>query len=494
MKFTLCACWVVGLGGMLNFVGVASGQGFPSGDIRGGENRGGGEFRFGGDFRGGGGEFRIGGDSRGGGGDSRGGGGYRGGFSGGGFPGGGPPGGGPPGGGDFRGRGGFDPREMLSRMDANANGVIEPSEMTGRGEFVRRMAERAGLNPDQPISIDKLASSMDQMRREGDSRSRDERSRDERSRDERNRDEQRRDSSSTSASSAKPASPTSPQGFGVAASVSSSVPGFDTPLIAGVSAVPIEKRFDARVIEYVKDRMLADRDVNRNGMLERNEWTGRWSTPPEEMDLNRDGILSMEELCTQVAKRFASDGSRGEGSRGDGESRGGFPGGGFGPPGGGFGPPGSSFGSGGDSSGGLRRYAESLLRQYDENRNGRLERDEWQRMRSEHHAADTNGDGVITVEELTAHLQKTTGGSNSQASRTGDKSSLAKRSYRVSSPVERLPSGMPDWFTRNDLDADGQISMSEYATSWTDQIAAEFTKLDINGDGMITPSEVAPKR
>ena len=251
--------------------------------------------------------------------------------------------------------------------------------------------------------------------------------------------------------------------------------------------------------------MLDDRDVNNNGMLERNEWTGSWrSSRPEEMDLNRDGILTLEEMCTQVAKRFASEGSRRDGeSRGDsrGESRGegrsfgggfGPPGGGFGPPGGGFGPQGGNFGSGGDSSNNMRRYAESLLRQYDENRSGRLERDEWQRMRSEHHAADTSGDGVITTEELTAHLQKSTAGSNSVASRSGDKSQQARKSYRTSTPIERLPKGMPPWFLRNDLDSDGQISMAEYATSWNDQIAAEFLKIDANGDGIITPEEAQP--
>lgn len=431
-----------------------------------------------------------------------------GGFPGGGFPGGGFPGG--PGGGDFRsrggsgdfrggggdfrgGRGGFDPRAMLTQFDANGNGQIEPSEMQGRGEFVRRMAERTGLDPNQPVSIDRLSASFDQMR-QGEDRNRDERNRDERNRDERDRDDRSRSSNTTS--SALP-SPIGPQGFGAASSAAASVPGFDTPLIAGVSAVPLEKRFDARVIEYVKERMLEDRDVNKNGMLERNEWTGSWrSSQPAEMDLNRDGILTLEEMCTQVAKRFASEGSRREGeSRGEGRGSfgsGGFgpPGGGFGPPGGGFGPQSGNFGSGGDSSNNMRRYAESLLRQYDENRSGRLERDEWQRMRSEHRTADTSGDGIITTEELTAHLQKSTG--SSVASRSGDKSQLARRSYRTSTPVERLPKGMPDWFLRNDLDSDGQISMAEYATSWNDQIAAEFLKIDANGDGIITPDEAQP--
>jgi Ca2+-binding EF-hand superfamily protein len=364
--------------------------------------------------------------------------------------------------------------------------MIEPSEMTGRGEFVRRMAERSGLDVSQPVSIDKLASSLDQSRRDGGDRSRDggnrdggnrdDRNRDDRNRDDRNRDDRNNSSNNSSnTASSKPAAPTGPQGFGVAATATASVPGFDTPLIAGVSTEPIEKRFDAEVIEYVKENMLRERDVNKNGMLERNEWTGRWSTPAEESDLNKDGILSMEELCIRIAKRFGREGSSRGGSSPSGLSSS---------------VPGAPFG---DASR-FRSYAEGFIRQYDENKNGMLEREESEKMRPEHRSADANKDGVIAVDELAAHLAKYSGGGAGSASfssrgLSGDKAQLAKRSYRVSSPVERLPKGMPDWFLRNDLDADGQISMAEYATSWNDQIASEFTKLDANGDGIITPSE-----
>jgi hypothetical protein len=450
----------------------------------------------------------------------------RGGFPGGGFPGGGFPGGpgggfpggGPPGGG-FSGRGGFDPTEMLRRMDANGNGVLEQNELSGRGgDFVRRIAERAGVNPDQPMPIDRLARGMDFGRREDGDRNRDDRDRD-RDRDNDNDNDRDRDRNQSSSSQAA-APPTGPQGFGATAAAANGVPGFDTPLMVGVSTEPIEKRFDARVIEYVRERMLEDRDANQNGLLERNEWTGRWSTPPDQMDTNRDGVLTMEEMCVTAARRFGADNSRSGDSRGGdsrsgdsrgGESRGGdsrFAGGGFGPPGGGFGPPGGGFdrgrgfgfgdrggdrGGDGDSASRIRGYAEGFLRQYDENRDGRLDRDEWQQMPPQHQAADSNGDGIITSEELTAHLQKTVGerfAGRGGSSSSGDKKTAeTKKSYRVSTPIERLPEGMPDWFLRNDLDADGQISMVEYASSWTDQIASEFTRLDANSDGIITPEE-----
>jgi hypothetical protein len=80
---------------------------------------------------------------------------------------------------------------------------------------------------------------------------------------------------------------------------------------------------------------------------------------------------------------------------------------------------------------------------------------------------------------------------SSYASGSGSKSkSLAvRKSYRSAPPTERLPKGLPDFFLRNDADADGQISMAEYAASWSDRVAAEFAEYDLNGDGVITPEE-----
>ena len=67
--------------------------------------------------------------------------------------------------------------------------------------------------------------------------------------------------------------------------------------------------------------------------------------------------------------------------------------------------------------------------------------------------------------------------------------STGKRSYRVLTPAERLPKGLPDWFTQKDANGDGQISMSEYSSTWTDEAAAEFAKYDLNNDGVITAAE-----
>jgi hypothetical protein len=115
-----------------------------------------------------------------------------------------------------------------------------------------------------------------------------------------------------------------------------------------------------------------------------------------------------------------------------------------------------------------------------------------------------NKDSIITQDELQNRLQNYAGGSSSGGSSSGDgerrgygprggsdnKTAAApKRSFRITPPTERLPKGLPDWFLRGDADGDGQVSMSEYTSTWTEQLAAEFLKYDANGDGIITPAE-----
>ncbi len=149
----------------------------------------------------------------------------------------------------------------------------------------------------------------------------------------------------------------------------------------------------------------------------------------------------------------------------------------------------------------IRAYAESLMRQYDKNKNGVLEREEWSQMRGNWRDADRNGDGVITLDELTAYLSRysrqgpgggssgggSSGGSSGSSSAARDPSQ--RKSYRFLTPKERLPAGLPDWFLRKDVDGDGQVTMAEFASEWTPEAAEEFAKYDLNGDGVITPAE-----
>lgn len=153
-----------------------------------------------------------------------------------------------------------------------------------------------------------------------------------------------------------------------------------------------------------------------------------------------------------------------------------------------------------------RSYAEGLMRQYDRNRNGRLERDEWREMRGDPERADQNHDGVITREELTARLMEfarrgpsAEGGGDSRGSSSRDSSDRRgdrnrdrddnQPRLRFLTVLERLPEGLPDWFYEKDSDLDGQVSMSEFTTDWTEAKVEEFFQYDLNRDGIITPEE-----
>jgi hypothetical protein len=147
----------------------------------------------------------------------------------------------------------------------------------------------------------------------------------------------------------------------------------------------------------------------------------------------------------------------------------------------------------------VRRYATTMLAQYDKNKNGQLEKEEWRRMRGKLKQADRNGDDVLSLDELTDHLAgfgsrrdtRTNPASvvGHGASRRSKQREGTRRSYRFRSPHERLPKGLPDWFTRKDADLDGQVSMAEFSSVWTRSQLEDFARLDLNGDGFIVSKE-----
>jgi Ca2+-binding EF-hand superfamily protein len=260
------------------------------------------------------------------------------------------------------------------------------------------------------------------------------------------------------------------------------------PVVAGGSTT----QYDERIVSRVND-MLKEADTNRNGYLDPDEIRAyrNWSTPPEESDLDKDGRLSRTELLERIAKRYAS-----RGSRSDSSSRG-------------------SQSQPVDTAAQSRKYAEGLLQKYDANKSGYLEKDEWKELKPEYQAADINKDGVISTDELVTRLNALNsgqGGSSASSSNSGNGSSgysrygsrdrgsdrsgrssekeAKKPLIRALTPTERLPKGLPDWFLRNDADADGQVSMVEYAAAWSEKTAAEFQKYDLNRDGIITADEV----
>ena len=150
-----------------------------------------------------------------------------------------------------------------------------------------------------------------------------------------------------------------------------------------------------------------------------------------------------------------------------------------------------------------------MLRRLDRNRNDVLDREEWGKIGGDPGKSDTNGDGVLTVDELAVHLSnyaqgtspaarpsdRTEAPSRKQSTSSGQASRKAdsRRSYRFLTATERvaklLPGNLRDWFLQNDRDGDGQIAMHEFASNWSATRTREFARLDLNNDGLVTPKE-----
>ncbi|MEQ8846289.1 hypothetical protein [Botrimarina sp.] len=121
-----------------------------------------------------------------------------------------------------------------------------------------------------------------------------------------------------------------------------------------------------------------------------------------------------------------------------------------------------------------------VLRTHDKNGDGLLDQEEWKGVKGDPAAADRNGDGLLTYYELLVRLT--------------EKANDGRRSQRLSTPRERLPEGLPSWFTDRDRNGDGQVAMHEYERRWDDGAARRFARLDPNGDGLITAEEARAER
>lgn len=168
------------------------------------------------------------------------------------------------------------------------------------------------------------------------------------------------------------------------------------------------------------------------------------------------------------------------------------------------------------------RYSNYLLNLYDANHDGVLQSSEWKTMHGKPELMDTNGDGEITVEEITRWVagygrRKQSGGVTSPESthdaipttkpmtnetdappqsaaapngeRQGERSKETK--YYVS--PKRLPAGLPEWFVQKDSDGDGQLTFTEYSPNNVAAELIEFESYDLNGDGVVTAKECVNK-
>ena len=181
------------------------------------------------------------------------------------------------------------------------------------------------------------------------------------------------------------------------------------------------------------------------------------------------------------------------------------------------------------SSPDLRKWATALVAKNDKNGDMILQPEEQGFLGSSAASEDLNHDGMITVDELvmhhtpgfaaasthsssstsTASISSASGNSSDGRTKTDD--AMAKRvltgtaggtgkdankrhSYRFSKASDKLPTGLPSWFTSRDTNGDGQVSMSEYSRSLSPSVVAEFRRYDTNDDGFITAKEAAKQK
>ena len=198
------------------------------------------------------------------------------------------------------------------------------------------------------------------------------------------------------------------------------------------------------------------------------------------------------------------------------------------------------------------RYATTMIKRYDTDGDGILQREEWEKMPGTPQAIDLNGDGQITKDELVWYMMQygqsrtihrtffvdlsepykfdpanmrifqpvmpratappvadtTTQESSDDAAEkmidANDKpidedayqKMLEERQIPASRPYHVLPEslrGVPRWFIMLDKDGDGQISMAEFLERYPRAVRL-FKQYDKNDNGFIEPDEARISR
>ncbi len=405
-------------------------------------------------------------------------------------------------------RRGFDVEEFLRRMDANGDGQLQASEMSGR---TARFVERLGFDTTQDVSVEDVI-----QRAQGDGDD-----------DDGNRDRRGDNREETGNAEGRKIVRKVP-GFDLPADKGGTVAGFSAQ--ATLSASEVEAEYGEEVSSQV-ERALRRYDGNENGVLESNELSeGQWGNPsPAESDVNSDGVLTRYELAERYkAREFATRRSEsGEGDRGGNERRDRnredgdreSPGNGNEDrdedrrrqeraeaenPGSGNSDTAGGNAPAGTESDRMRSYAEQLLKQYDKDSDGQLSEEEVNGMRRPPANADQNSDGMVSVGELMDSLQGGQTATRSSATparssesgpevRTGRDRGSSRRQRDQDdgdSDSSRDRGGSRSFsFNSSDLNGDGQVQMHEFETDWTEERLQDYLLLDRNHDGVITREE-----
>lgn len=148
------------------------------------------------------------------------------------------------------------------------------------------------------------------------------------------------------------------------------------------------------------------------------------------------------------------------------------------------------------------REARDVIRRFDRNQDGVLSGDEISsRFSGNPLDFDRNKDGRLTESELAVRYARRREGraeSEKREERRSDNSRRksaeapdvfnGRKSYRATSG-RSIPEGLPGFFTDKDSNGDGQVTMAEFSSDWTNEVVREFFASDLNRDGVITAAE-----
>ncbi len=162
------------------------------------------------------------------------------------------------------------------------------------------------------------------------------------------------------------------------------------------------------------------------------------------------------------------------------------------------------------------KNADDKMRQYDRNNDQHLDENELKegRWADSPMQYDKNRDGKLSRQELATRYarRRLASGSTPDASkkmdemnnkRNRDNREIVDDKKDKSNPYEKRasfrmtdadgktppPAGLPEWFTRNDVNSDNQVSMAELNKKWTQDSIQDFLRFDTNEDGLITAKE-----
>ena len=362
---------------------------------------------------------------------------------------------------------------LVRQMDTNKNGYIDPAEMKG---LAKKYAQRGGLDINRSHSISKVVQIVQSKGKTA------------------------KDKTKTTTEKKVP-------DFSVEAPDRLGIADFSPSGEERMTLDMMKRKFSASVMSQVEQTMKRN-DKDKSGNLDVNEIArSRWSNPTwQESDTNNDQKLTRLELAYRYQGReekakqktssrasskkstsstssslgrnsasnrnrsnYSSRSSRASSLRRTSSSS-------------------SSksktrrgFNSGNDA---YKRYAEGLLKSYDDDKDGRLSKTELKDMKRPPKNADKNRDGYVDKSELVSSVQERSGTSADKDSASNSKATDKLRRSSKSKHNEN-----DTIFGGKDTNGDRQLQMVEFSQEWDDEIVKEFEEKDLNGDGVITEAE-----